>query len=85
MERERTEGETARRRLAVTGILGSALGLLLLFSLGIVDRNASSPRREAASVARPAAEAPAVAAQADADTDGSVNLPGHPELNLQLD
>lgn len=87
MQTERSESMSAGRAAAAKTILGSAIVLALLFTLGVMGRNASSsqPVRKAVAASSARGErAPDVTAQADPG-DREQRLAGHSELILQLD
>ena len=78
-ERSKEKEKSAGSRVA---ILGAMVGLALLFSLGVMGRQSASSKGRASAVETKAgASAPA----------GEINdipvqhVPGHPELELQLD
>jgi len=85
MDRSLSRGSVLDKGVRWTG-WGVAMVLAAVLMLGSVDRNAASSHErssnKAESVMR-ASEAPAVAAQAD--SEDSQRVPGHPELDLQLD
>ncbi len=75
----------AKKAVRVVAWAG-AMALTAVWTLGNPDRNAASSQQRTSNGTRSvrAAEASAVAAQADPGTD-DLRVPGHSELDLQLD
>lgn len=79
MKSERSKEKSVGFRVA---ILGATMGLALLFSLGVTGRHAASSKGRASAV-----ETKAVASAPSGEINDipTQHVPGHPELELQLD
>jgi hypothetical protein len=84
MKSERSESKSGIRVL----VFSLVTGIVLLFSLGIVDRHEASSQRQYADVIAPAksSEASPVTAWAEeSQEETNYHLAGHSELELQCD
>lgn len=80
------KSEGTKRKVGRVAMFGGAVGLGLLFSLGIVGRHAASSKTQVAVAIEPARASEALDATAQPATDTpEQHLKGHSEIELQCD
>jgi hypothetical protein len=82
MKSERSNEKSAGSRVA---LFGAMMGLALLFSLGVMGRQAAGSKGGASAAVESARRAEAAAATGEINDIPVQHVPGHPEFDLQLD